>query len=157
MLIANKDTSCDEIQAFFYRAILCKFNALFVVGIDESFTEYQQSIMNNIDNLLSFQKNKHKEETKKEVDKLKTDKYLDSYIVFIYDKENINITSFINEIKKYTPDKDGKNPNKKIYSSNKIDYINTKEEDKNYSPKFKNILVITSDICGLGKSEKIKK
>ena len=47
ILISNKETSYEEMQAFFNRAILCKFNTLFVVEINNSFSEYQQKIMNN--------------------------------------------------------------------------------------------------------------
>jgi hypothetical protein len=31
ILISNKETSYEEIQAFFYRAILCRFNTVFIV------------------------------------------------------------------------------------------------------------------------------
>ena len=51
LLIANKETTSEEIQAFFYRAILYNFNTLFVIEINESFSEYQQKIMDTyIDN-----------------------------------------------------------------------------------------------------------
>jgi len=54
ILIAHKETSPEEIQAFFYRAILCNFNILFVVEINDSFSEYHQDIINSyISNLLS--------------------------------------------------------------------------------------------------------
>jgi hypothetical protein len=150
ILIANKETSSDQIQAFFCRAILCNYNTLFVVEINDSFSEYQQSIMNSyIDNLLSFKKKKYKEETKEDVDKLKTDKYLDSYIVFICEKENKNITAFINEIKRFIPTKEDEKKVAKKSSSDK--------NDIDFSSKFENIQIITSDICGLGKSETIKK
>ena len=159
VLIANKETSSEEIQAFFHRAILCNYNNLFVVEINDSFSEIQQSIMYNyIDNLLSSKYNTYKEKNKEDkIKKKNTEKYLDSYIVFIYNKLNKNITSFLKEIKKFVCleeeeqqlNKKGSKANIKFDTKNKIiDFL-----DKN----FQNILVITSDICGLGKSEEIRK
>ena len=141
VLITNKETSSEEIQAFFHRAILCNYNTLFVVEINDSFSDYQQSIMNSyIDNLLSEKYKRIKEETKEEIDKIKTETYLDSCIVFIYDKQNKNIKPFLNEIGKYE----------------KRDILNN-DNIVNNIPKIENIMVITSDICGLGKSKEIKK
>jgi len=107
VLIANKETSSEEIQAFFHRAILCNYNNLFVVEINDSFSEIQQSIMNNyIDNLLSIKYNIYKEKNREDkIEKKNTDKYLDSYIVFIYNIKNRNITSFLKEIKKFVREK----------------------------------------------------
>lgn len=106
VLITNKETSSEEIQSFFHRAILCNYNTLFVVEINNSFSEYQQSIMNSyIDNLLTYNNKKYNEEIKEKekdnVDRKKTNIYLDSSIVFIYDKENINIIQFIKELSKF--------------------------------------------------------
>ena len=39
ILINSKETSQEEIQAFFYRAILCDYNSLFVVQINDSFSD----------------------------------------------------------------------------------------------------------------------
>ena len=64
---------------------------------------------------------------------------MDSCIVFLYDKQNINIKSFLNEILKY-----------KTQDIQDISY------DNKFQPNLDNIRVITSEICGLGKSEKIK-
>ena len=145
ILIANKETSPEEIQAFLYRAILCNYNILFIVEINDSFSDFQQGILNSyIANLLSEKYKNYIEETKEDVDKKNTGKYLNSCIVFIYDKHNYNIASFLKEIEKYD-----------------IQDIscNTIIDDKNdkFLSDSGNILVITSDICGLGKSEKIKK
>jgi len=101
VLITNKETSNEEIQAFFHRSILCNYNTLFVVEINDSFSDYQQSIMNNyIDNLLSFKNQRYNERYNLKVDKKDTKIYLDSCIVFVYDKKNKNITSFIKELEK---------------------------------------------------------
>ena len=139
LLIANKDTTSEEIQAFFYRAILCNFSTLFVIEINESFSEYQQKIMDTyIDNLLLYKKEEYNKKNENDIDKKSTKKYLDSCIVFIYENKNKNIIPFLKEIKKYN-----------------ILEISVKNKCKDIG--IKNILVITSDICGLGKSETIKK
>jgi hypothetical protein len=58
ILITSKETSYEEMQAFFHRSILCKYNTLFVVEINGSFSNYQQRCMNIfIDKLLTY-KNK---------------------------------------------------------------------------------------------------
>ena len=81
ILIANRETSSEEIQAFFHRAILCHYNILFIVEITDSFSDYQQSIMNRfIDNLLSDKHKYYIEETKENANIKNTEKYLDSCI-----------------------------------------------------------------------------
>ena len=167
VLIANKETSYEEIQAFFHRAILCKYYTLFVVEINDSFSEFQQSIMNSyINNLLSYKNNLYNDETKENVDKKHTEKYLDSCLVFIYDKTNKNITPFLKEMENFVEKQEEKKEKKQkqleegtILLRRKsliIDVSQNKSKDKSKF-EFKNILVMTSDICGLGKSEKIKK
>ena len=55
ILISSKETSYEEMQAFFHRAILCEENTLFVVELNGSFSSFQQRNMNNfIDNILTF-------------------------------------------------------------------------------------------------------
>ena len=105
VLIANKEISSEEIQAFFHRAILCIYNSLFVVRINDSFTEYQKSIMNSyIDNLLTYKYILYKKYKKIiDINRLKSKDYLESYIVFIYDENNKNTIPFINEIFEFTP------------------------------------------------------
>ena len=142
ILIANKETSDEEIQAFFYRSILCSYNTLFVVEITESFSEYQQTVMNNqIDQVLTYKIEECTKGNNKNFEKRETENYLDSCIVFIYDKKNKNNTSFLKEIKKLN--------------------VQTVEISKNFTNidinMLGNIQVITSDICGLGKSGLIKK
>ena len=146
ILITNKETPSEEIHAFFHRAILCNYNILFVVEKKDSFSEYQQSIMNNyIGHLLSYKNKKYNEDRKEDSDKSNTYKYLDSYIVFFLDKQNKNITAFLNEIIKFTK-KDGEELERK--QSKK------RNATKDYFSELKNVLIINSDICGLGKSEK---
>ena len=142
ILITNKDTSIEEIQAFFHRSILCNYNTLFIVEINDSFSNYQQSIMNSyIDNLLSYKNEKYNEETKENVDKIKTQIYLDSCIVFVYDKQNKNTASFLNEMAKLGIQK---------FQDNEKDE-NKDKTSNSFLSKLENIMVITSDICSLGK------
>jgi hypothetical protein len=155
VLITNKETSTEEIQAFFHRAILCNYNTLFVVEINDSFSDYQQSKMNNyIDSLLSYKNQRYNEEASQNVDKTNTQDYLDSCIVFVYDKQNRNITSFLKELEKLDAQKF-----KDFEKNDKINQIKFKgkSQNNNLLSELGNIMVISSDICGLGKSEKIKK
>ena len=162
VLITNKETSSEEIQAFFHRAILCNYNTLFVVEINDSFSEFQQSIMNSyIDNLLLYKNIKYSEETKENVDKKSTEKYLDSCIVFIYEHKNKDITPFLKEIGKFV-DLGEEEKRKSLKRSNTLQKLSiiideSKEGGECKNEELKNIMVMTSDICGLGKSEKIKK
>ena len=141
ILITNKETSDEEIQAFLHRAILCIYNTLFVIEINDSLSEYQQTIINTyVDQILTIKWKKYCEKTDKNIEKNNTGKYLDSCILFIYDKEKKNITPFFKEIIKFCE--------KKNQIENKRD-LDIK--------KLGNILVVTSDICGLGKSGYIRK
>ena len=170
-MIANKDTSSEEIQAFFHRAILCNHNTLFIVEINDSFSEFQQSIMNSyISNLLSYKNNEYNDETKENVHKKKTEKYMQSCLVFIYDNKNKNITPFLKEMEKFVDkeeeERDKENVRTKLLEegsnllrrkSLKMDFQDKGKNEEICKREFKNIFVMTSDICGLGKSEKIKK
>jgi len=141
VLIFSEETSPEEIQAFFYRSILCDYNTLFVVELNNSFSDFQQNIMYSyIDSILSYKNKIYNESEKQNIDKNKTNIYLKSCIVFVYDK-NIKDNSFLVQL--------GKVDIQKI-NIEKLDNI-SKEN------KFKNVTIITSDICGLGKSHKIKK
>ena len=147
VLITSKETSTEEIQSFLHRAILCNYNTLFVIEINESFTDYQQNVMNSyIDQLLTYKNNKYNDENEDNVDRKYTQKYLDSCIAFIYSEDNKNITSFLKEIRKFEEQNFDIDKN-----LNDINIVNEK-----ILVHFKNIKVITSDICGLGKSGIIK-
>jgi len=203
ILICSNETSIEEIQSFFYRAILCEFNTLFAVEIFESFSNFQHNKMYSyIAKLLSIKFEKYKEENKEiknlsQFNKSKSRDYLDSYIVFIYQKLD-NETAFLHELEKYMGMREKKNDgdnNEEIVRSsllnpNESQVINKDKEqekslDKNNILKIEknerndnilddddsksnitiseefdiknNIKVISSDICGLGKSFRIKK
>ena len=155
VLITSKETSSEEIQSFLHRAILCNYNTLFVVEINESFSEHQQNIMNSyLDQLLIYKNNKFKDETDDIIDKKYTQKYLDSCVVFIYnvDEKNKKNNSFLKEIKKLDPQYFSKDKNIKKYDIN-----DEKKQNEKILSKLGNIKVVTSDICGLGKSGEIRK
>ena len=197
ILICSNETSIEEIQSFLYRAILCDSNTLFTVEILESFSNFQHNKMYSyIDKLLSIKLEKYKKEHKdnkiKDVDQSKSRDYLDSYIVFVYNKLD-NENAFKNELEKYIRKsqkneeedkkqgdlrvsfcipKESKDINmdkeNNLYNINLSNISNSTIEDKEDVSKSKiiisqdfditkNIKVISSEVCGLGKSFKIKK
>ena len=180
ILICSKETSIEEIQSFFYRAILCEYNTLFIVEILESFSNFQHNKMYGyIDKLLTIklENTKKDKENKdmKNIDKSRSKEYLDSFIVFIY-KDLENESSFINELMKYTKkiektmekfedDSFIKKESSAIENEkeNKMDELNISNishrsvrsiQDNDIT---QNIKVFSSDVCGLGKSFNIKK
>ena len=55
ILICSNETSIEEMQSFFYRAILCDYNTLFIIEILESFSNFQHNKMYSYtDKLLSY-------------------------------------------------------------------------------------------------------
>ena len=143
ILISNKETSEEEIQAFFSRAILCKFNTLFVFEINNSFSDNQRKIMNNIiDKLLIYKNKLYNEKENDNIEKSKTREYMDSCLIFIYNDECNPV--FLNEIQKLTPPKFPLDRTKSFMSYGEKNHNNM------------NVHVISSEICGLGKSTKIK-
>ena len=174
ILICSNKASIEEIQSFLYRAILCEYNTLFVVEILDSFSNFQHNKMYSyIDKIISIKFNNYKTENEgnkniDKIDKSKSRDYLDSYIVFVY-KNLENENAFRNELEKYTKDNNMNkekewnldNINGTLISNND----NFQDDDLSKSRIIipsdfditKNIKVITSDVCGLGKSFKIKK
>ena len=146
ILIINKETSIEEIQSFLYRAILCDYNTLFVIAINNSFSDYQRNKMiNYLEDLLKYKNQIYNEETKKNCDKMDTQDYLDSCLVFVYGRQNKNIASLFNGTIQYQT----------FQYDDKI--FEDKDTNHEYLKELENVKIITSDICGLGKSEKIKK
>ena len=93
ILIISKETSIEEISSFLYRAILCDYNTLFMVKLNESLTDDQYNILYTyIGKILTIKFEKYKNENKyiSERDKLNTRKYIDSFIVFTYDENQKN-------------------------------------------------------------------
>jgi hypothetical protein len=114
------------------------------------------------DNLLSYRNDEYNRTASEIVDKRATKKYLDSCIVFIYNKENKNITPFLKEIEKYkdkeeeikrTPEKEQQGTKTKLLprksTSLILNVLNLESKDICKDIGIKNIFVFTSDICGL--------
>ena len=128
ILITNEETSFEEIQSFLNRAILCNYNTLFAIEINNSFSDYQQNIMNSyIEDLLKFKTEEYIEEKKENIDKRKTYYYLNSCIVFIYDDNKKNNLSFLNKMKKYD-----------VLIFEDFNINNEIDEDDNFFQKFGN-------------------
>ena len=179
ILITNKETSYEELQAFLNRAILCRYNTLFAIEINESFSESQQRYLNRfIDKFLTY-----KCEKKGTNDKGNPKEYMDSCLVFIcndktksalnYIKKSITTdilklrkphnlnTTFVMDDNTNFSSNDNTNTFLILNTSNKN--INSSKDFSNENIKTsrdilnKNIHVIKSENCGLGKTEKIKK
>ena len=154
ILINSKETSIEEIKAFLYRSILCEYNTLFVVEINDSMSDFKQGIMSNfLDELLIYRMEKYKSINKGiNFDKAKTNEYLDACIVFLYEQKNKDL-SILTEI--------GKLDKQDIQVDCNLT-ISLEDSDKQLDKLIEisypsNIIVISSDKCGLGKSFKIKK
>jgi len=152
ILISTKETTFEQIQAFLYRAILCDYNTLFVFEINESLSDYKQGkIYNFLDELLIYKNEKFREKMKGiNIPKKKTNKYLDACIILLYEKKNKDNLIIMNEINKL--------------DKQNIQIENNLEESKDFGKSLilqnketSNVTVITSDLCGLGKTFKIKK
>ena len=176
ILICSGETSIEEIQSFLYRAILCEYNTLFIIEIQESFSSFQHNRMYSyIDQLLSYklEKSIKKNKENKNINKLNTREYVDSCIYFVY-KNLENENSFLNELEKYTLKNNKKDIevepttltsdiNQSKFKDLNISNIsnasnnswNNKIIQDNYN--LENIKVFSSEVCGLGKSFKIKK
>ena len=154
ILICSNETSFEEIQSFLYRAILCKYNTLFVIEIIESFSKIQQNKMCNcINKILSYKYEKYISNNKENenTNKLNPREYLNSCIFFIYRYSNNDFT-YLNELSGEKYQRRESKVDKNDDSNNSDISDNIKNNDM-----LKKIKVISSDICGLGKSFKIKK
>ena len=179
ILVCSGETSIEEMQSFLYRAILCEYNTLFIIDILESFSSFQHNRMYSyIDKLLSYklEKSIKKNKENKNINKLNSGEYMDSCIFFVY-KNLENETSFLNELEKYSNTNNKKNNigDESFFQENekeqnhKLDdldlseisnaSINSWNYKKNFedNPNLYNIKVFSSEVCGLGKSFKIKK
>ena len=161
ILICNKETSHEEMQSFFYRAILCDYNTLFIVEINYSFSDFQQNLMYNyIDTILSY---KYENYDNKNVKKSNTEEYLNSCIIFIYEQNNKENLYFLNELKRFLPKEIGYKYHieltRKSRKSIEDDISNISLSSSIYESFEidRNVKIITSDVSGLGKSERIKR
>ena len=142
ILFCNKETSIEEIQSFLYRAILCDYHTLFIVEINESVSYVQfNEIQNYINESLSYISEKYEQKNNiKNIDKLNAKNYISSCLVFIYDNDLKN-ESILDKLELFDAD----------------DISESFDNMQNIPIKFNNIKVISSDVCGLGKTHKIKK
>ena len=164
ILISSKETSYEEIQAFFHRAFLCRFNTLFAIEINDSLSDFQLKIMNNlISQLLKFQLDKYNNNSSEKIDIKQTNKYIEPLIIFVYNVNKLK-ESFLNEINKFNP---GEYPKIKENISNISfsDGRSTKSSKKTLAEQLEqkldqilksNTHIYCSEMCGLGKTEKIK-
>ena len=183
ILICSKETSTEEIQSFLYRAILCDYNTLFIFEIIESLSESQYNkIFTYIDKILSIKLEKYKTDKNDSATyKIKiqeTKEYLNSFIVFVYN--NPEVKSNLKELENYSFEKiEEDEQNNSELNNNKENIENSSNEKYNqsldkssksfseiiinniknnfFNSKFKNVKVITSDVCGLGKTYQIKR
>ena len=145
ILFLSNETSYEEMKSFFYRAILCEYNTLFIIEIFESISILHiEKMFRYIDEILSYKCEIFKKANRHcyNINKLNTNSYLKSCIFFIY--QNLkNESTLIYELEKYT-----------LKQQVKIENI-AKCHDNNY--KIEGVKIFSSEMCGLGKSFKIKK
>ena len=175
ILICSKETSIEEIQSFVYSSILCDYNTLFIFELTKSFSDFQYNKMYNyIDKLLSYKVEETKKDMKNKdnIEKINPKDYLKSCLIFIYDKSLDNNVSFLNELGKYSKEKldigNVEDPIKgeKYNKDNEQDSFNKNLINISFnnilnnsidSSKLDNVVVISSDICGLGSHIKLEK
>ena len=114
--------------------------------------------MNNfISQLLKFQLDKYNKENNEKLNIKETSKYIEPLIIFVYSVNKLN-ESFLNEINKFNP---GEYPKIKedIFLGAQLSVklsIVKKVELKLNQILYNNTHIYSSEICGLGKTEKIK-
>ena len=161
ILFVNEETNIEEIKAFLCRAILCEYNTLFIVVIkpkqnkisnlfdfsSSTLELLQKKIVECLDIFLSYKNQKYNEEKKKNVEKKDINKYLNSCLFFVHHPIKNLFPSFTKEYDIKYDD---------LISSETNDIFENKN-NHDYPEEFKKIKVISSDICGLGKSQYIIK
>ena len=165
ILITNKETSYEEMQAFLNRAILCRYNTLFAFEINESFSLDQQRDLNKfIDKLLSYKNEYFNKIEKNTIPKENTSEYMDSCLVFVYNEKSESSLNYIRKVivtKELTLRKIHSIDNSTfIEDDSKNDMSNSKINNSINASRCElnnNVHVIKSEICGLGKTEKIRK
>ena len=86
LLICNEETNIEEIKAFFFRAIFCEYNTLFVISNMESLQlSITQEIIKIINGLYSYRNRK-----------------INSVLIILYENENSGLSK---DIRKMIPDK----------------------------------------------------
>ena len=180
ILICSKETLNEEIIAFLYRAILCNYNTLFIISVNDSFSKVQQEDLNNYLNKL-IKYNLDKKDNKIDVNNINIkdiNDNLNSCIVFVYNKNNQNTIQLLNDLGiklqeiqieksngyNFFDSKDSGTSEERIDTfsrSNSLctipsNYLSLKNDNEEYS-YLENTKVFSSEICGLGKSHEIRK
>ena len=137
ILLTNNETCTGEIISFIYRAIRCRFNTLFIISINDD-------LPNNKVNIMITLLNKIIKEMKKE-NIIKEINDLNPCILFIMDNQ-LNNSIIIPEAIDLPDIIKG--------DENKLEN-NLLKPDENTI--YNSVNVYTSDCCGLGKSNLIKK
>ena len=148
ILLTNNETTTGEITSFMYRAIKCRFNTLFVIAISDDFSilkvNQMTSKLNDIINEMKLTN------TIKEISDLKP------FILFITQKNSDNSRGIVDfqeatELPEYL----------KVYED-KLELNFGKGSSTNSNKTTQNeiinsVRVYTSDLCGIGKTFRIKK
>ena len=131
ILMCNEETSEEEFTAFFYRAIKCGYNVLFVLSNLESLSVKQCNYILYLLDEIIFEDKKNKKKIE-----------MNSCFLFIYRQKNLEIIKQIN--KKYGCDC----------------FIRPQFNDQNFQNTLQKLLIktelIESDRTGIGKSRKIE-
>ena len=127
ILLINKDTSLEEIEFFLYRALLCKYHTLFIIGINDILHSQEEKIM-EITYLLINHIKKRDNPNSKNQRKIKVD--IKPCIIFIYNK-NQKQNKFIEQIKKVASKIVLHKDLKRVKKNNKL----AKEINKNEEPQ----------------------
>ena len=105
VLLCNEETTSEEITSFLYRAFLCDFNVVFMMGKMELLTsEPRQTLTNLVNSLFTLREEKMK-----------------SCLVFAYSKKGESIVQYLERIKghKYLEKRDDKTKlEEKLYDEN---------------------------------------
>ena len=128
VLLCNEETTKEEITCFLFRAFLCPSQSLFIISKSDSLIKTNKIyLISKISELLKIYKNDIK-----------------SLLIILHSVENSEIKKGFNFIKEV-----------KIFNIKSDKKINNNEY-LNQFKKIKKTLIIKSNICGLGKSTKIK-
>ena len=140
VLIINIYTSYEEIESFLYRAFLCKYHSLFIIGLNILTSSQEDCMLKNINNIIKNIKNHNN--NRDEIN-------IKSCVIFVYN-ENQSKNKFIGQLMDINKEGD--------YTKDLTkEYKKIQEENKNnINPEINNIFLYLSDVNGTGKTFSIK-
>ena len=152
LLLTNNETSSGEITSFMYRALKCEFNTLFIISLNEDISSkninYMTNLLDEITNSMRNESNK-KSSTDEKPCILFVTSATSNKSKGLLVRPDINDLSedFIKKTLEFNIENEdsfqgSKSLNKSQFAKNEI---------------YNRIKIFTSDCCGLGKSELIKK